>query len=794
MARPSLDSVRIAVRTLAKQPGFTTVVVLSLALAIAINTTMYSVLDALIKPRVDIRSPEDVFVIRMYGDYKHRVSREQRDALLRSGLKNVVAVAWVDAIGAYTRQTLEAGANYTEGRVKAVSPEYFPLIGPKLLAGRLFNDSDVSATPRPIVIGEKTAAALFPDGANPVGSRVSIGDSTYAVIGVVSRYSDFPDWRADAWVLGAPRAMEMLARVIRLKPGASAQDADRELSLVATQIALAAGEDPRYVAFRFFRPAEPQFHANRMHIAIGMAVISVLLVACANLANMQLARGIGRRRELALRNALGASRSQIIRHLLTESVLLASAGLALGIVLTLWGASILRASIPPAVGSFIVEPQLSWRVFVFALAATVACVLLVGLAPAIRVSRVDPNEMLKSGAGTGATRTHRRQYGYLVAAEIGLALGLLSAATVLVRASLYVSDERNYDPMPLIAGSIRHLSPTTPQRVPTSALLQTTVARVAQVDGVVAASARMGAGIDGLGVTVSDSARGVREIPAPGWGYSIVSPSYLRTFGIPIVRGRDFLDGERDEPAVIIDEYTAAGLWPGGNPIGALIKFGDAKSKAPYVRIVGVAGLMAKRRGGLASTTEMRLASMYYLPGRGDSVTIKPNYITSVYFTARAPVNTEATVIRLRRMGAQNVAGFGEEERRAQQGIDFIATMFSLFAALGLGLAAFGVYGVVAHSVAERRRELGVRIALGATARDIIHAVLRESVVIALAGIAIGLLITKYGVRLLPSVDIYNAPLFAGVALFLFGVAAMSAYVPARRATKVDPTESLRCD
>jgi putative ABC transport system permease protein len=514
---------------------------------------------------------------------------------------------------------------------------------------------------------------------------------------------------------------------------------------------------------------------------------------------MQLARGITRRRELALRTALGATRARIVKHLLTEAVLLALAGLAVGVALTLWGAAALRAAIPPSVGSYIVEPQLSWRVFVFALIATIACIVLVGLVPAIHVSRVDPNEMLKSGAGTGATRKHRRQYGYLVAVEIALALALLTGASLMVRSTLRLSlNTFAYDPTPLIGGVMdAGLRPTGIERRPASEVFQAAAARALLVPGVEAAAAFTFGSLRGVSVTVSDSARGVREFPQPGFGYRRVGPSYLKTVGLPIVKGRDFREGERDEPVVIIDEYTAAGLWPGGNPIGAMIKFGDANSNAPFVRIVGVAGRETQRRGGLPSTTEMRLGTVYYLPGPADSLTFRPAGPWAVSFVARAPKNTSAVATALRQSGAKNVKPLGDDFRRMREGSAFISSMFSLFAALGLGLAAFGVYGVVAHSVAERRRELGVRIALGATSRDILHAVLRESVLIGLVGIALGLLATKYGSKLLIQFaedDIYNAGLFAFAAAFLFAVAALSAFAPALRATKVDPTESLRCE
>jgi putative ABC transport system permease protein len=764
---------------------------------------MYSVLDAMIHPRIDVRRPQDIHIIQLYGDVKHQelLSSAQRDSMLASGLDNVESSTWFNQIGSYMSRGMvfESGNNVAEGNIRPVSAAYFDLITPRVVAGRTFIPADSEATLKPIVLGEAMANQLFPNGANPVGSTIKFADSAYVVIGVVSRYSDFPEWRTSAWTLGRnPEYRYLYTRMIRLRPGASVENAAKELKFITNRIAQMTGEDPKYVEFRFFHVSSPQFQARGFHYAIVLAVVAVLLVACANLANMQLARGIGRQRELALRSALGASRRRIIQHLLTESVLLSLAGLVLGLVLTYWGGVLVKHTVPPTIGDYAIEPRLSWRVLVFALTATVACIFLVGVAPSVRVSRVDPNEMLKSGAGTGATRRHRRQYGYLVAAEIALALGLLSGSALMVRSAIRASENLfAYDPMQLVTAYVgdRTAAPVTR---PQSEVFASAIARAEALPEVRSAAGSERMSPINSAVTVSDSARGVREILAPMYGYLSVSPNYLRTMGLPIVRGRDFLDGERDEAAVIIDEFTAASLWPAANPIGALIKFGDMKSSAPYARVVGVTKTLFRRLPGSLRTNEIKLGSVYYLPGPRDSTTWGGPKTRFTQLTLRAAGDPAKLPIVLRRARMTAPAWMGESVLRQRANITFVARMFTLFAMLGLGLAAFGVYGVVAHSVAERRRELGVRIALGASGRDILHAVLRESVVIGLAGVALGLLGTKYGVPLLAQFafedDLFNAPLFAAAAVFLFGVAAAAAYLPALRATRIDPTQALRCE
>ncbi len=575
--------------------------------------------------------------------------------------------------------------------------------------------------------------------------------------------------------------------------------------MIAGRIAAASNEDPKSVAFRFHQAAMPDFQFRDIHYALIWSVIAVLLVACANLANIQLARGLGRRRELALRSALGASRKRLIAHLLTETTLLAAIGLALGLVLTFWGAYALRASIPTGVADYIVEPQLSWRVLVFALVAATLCLVLVGLLPSIlgvSSGRIRADVIEDSAPAPGATKGLRRRYAVLVGVEIALALALSSLAIVAVRTSMLASDiGYGYDPRPLASGYVwsARAHPATGY----ADQLHDVVARLTANDAVAEATASASIAVDDS-VSIED-AGGMRAYPTPHATVSAVTTSYVRTFGYPIVKGRDFLAGEQN--AVIVDEQTAKLLWPNANPVGAQIKFGGGKSTRPYVHVVGVIGEQERFAAKSDRATEVvngrALGLVLYAPAAGDTLIAASKLI---HFVARASRSPQKLPLALRRAVEtwSDYRSFGVETMdealnltKQRQSTRFIASLFTLFAGLGLGLAAFGVYGVVAHAVTERRRELGVRVALGATSRDILHAVLRESVVVALAGAAGGLLLTKYGVVLLGGLagfDVYNAGLFAMVAAFIVATASVSAFVPALRATRIDPTESLRAE
>ncbi len=804
----SLDGFRVTARTLRKQPVFTTVVVLSLALAIAVNTTMYGILDALTHPRLDMRNPSALYWIRFYGDYHWKVDNRARDAALTSGLHGVESVTRTEQqLGRGT--LVQHGTSLLEAGVDGVATNYFDVLGPRVLAGRTFVPSDAESAQSPVVIGEDAAASLFPTGASPVGAVIIVNREPRTVIGVVSRASNFPHEGVGVWSIAPYQNRGMYQRLIRLRPGVQQAEAERELAVIAGRIAAEANEDPKSVAFRFHAAADPEFQVRTLHYALMYAVAAVLLVACANLANLQLARGISRRRDLALRSALGATRGRLVAHLLRESVLLAAGGLAAGLMLTWLASRALRAVLPPSMGDFVAEPQLSWRVLAFAMGATLVCLLLAGLAPSLYVSRADPNTLLKSGAGTGASSGNRRQYGVLVAVEIALALALTSGAVLTVRSALQMNVSGvGFDPRPLVTGMMAPVLPPG-RRLPYSELLQSMAARVRAIEGVTAASAQSSRGVVGSAVTVEDPG-GVREFAAPNYAVTMVSPSIFRTLRLPIVRGRDFLDGERDVGVAIVDEQTARVLWPNANPIGAQIKFGDMKSAIPFVRVVGVVGERADFRpdpNARFLRGVNKLGAIYYLPGAVDTVVTGRGFGATVRVTARtdgSPEHLALTILQsLQAGGDVRTYGIATMDaflglRTLRQSTRFVSLLFTLFAAIGVGLAAFGVYGVVAHSVAERRRELGVRIALGATARDILRAVLRESMVVVLLGVAVGLLCTKYGVVLLGNMaiedDFFNAGLFAAVALALGVTVVVAALVPALRATRVDPTESLRND
>jgi putative ABC transport system permease protein len=807
--RVSRQDIRFAARSFARQRGFTTVAVLSLALAISLNTTMYTVIDAMVRPTLAMREPDRLFSVVFYGDRKGRIDRAAAAALIRSSRRTIEATTYTTR--GFFAVAVEHGSQFASAGVSFVGPNYFQVLGVVPLRGRLFVDADFADAARPIIISDALAQKLSLAAPLAIGTVIDVDGAPRPVIGVLGKGVNFPGQSFDVWQLPAATTSlaNLVPNIVRVRSGASMKEVVAEFEVIARRAAQLSGETPKDVRYDFRPLNRPQFRFANFHLALIGAVVAVLLVACANIANLQLARGIARGRELALRTALGASRRQIVTQLLLESGMLAVGGLCVGLVLTFWGTHLLASRIPLNVAEYMIAPQITWRVFVVAISACALCTMLIGLVPALRVSRVDPNQLLKAGAGTGANRRHRRQYAAMVVAEIGLTLALLSGAALVVRTALQVNAIRiGYDPKPLAEATAAF---TAERDVVQSfgEFFNVSVNRIRGVSDVASVAVYVRRGFVKYAVTVEERGGTPRERTASWEGYRVVSPNYFRTFGRAIVKGRDFLDGISSEPEVIIDQHTARALWPGVDPIGLQIKLGEFKSSAPWARVVGVVGDRAEfslRTWDVKNLGPHEIGDIYYLPSWRDSVILAAKG-ASVSWVVRASDAPARLPVVLRRELAKSpglryafATSMEDELGIVQQRLrhDFVASLFGMFAVLAIGLAALGIQGIVAHSVAERTRELGVRIALGATSRHILGVVLREGNAVALAGIAVGLYFTKHSAGWLQAFtfeeDRYDAPLFAAMAAILFVVAVLSALWPALRATRVDPVESLRSE
>jgi putative ABC transport system permease protein len=810
-------SLRVALRTLGRHRGFTIVAVTSLAIAIALNTTMYSVLDAMLAPRINAHAPDRVFSFHLWSTTGKLPPADVVGGAVRAGLEGAIDVTGHNHGGRFrflAEPLAENGPYYRRVTPFYVWPNYFEFLGTRPLEGRTFAPNE-DASAAPAVISDDLARRLFP-GQSAVGQSMTIDGNGYTVIGVVARALSFRPLAGDVWMLRPPAAAPIQPSLIRLARTAEKAGVEQQLSIVAARIALSVGQASGTTRFSGVGTVYTPMKIMAVHYAMVGAVIAVLLVACANLANLQLARGLTRVRELALRAAVGASRRQLVGHLMLESGLLAFCGLVLGLVATLWGAHVVRATLPPEVTGMLLEPQTSWRMFAFATVAAICCMFIAGLIPALRLSRVDPETLLKSGAGTGANREHRRRYGVMVMAQIGLALPVLIGGFVLLKATMTIEDASSwigrygYNSAPLVVSSVwLRRDSTTGARVGVADIAPELVSRARAVSGILDAAVYLEAEPEKRRVTVDDGFGAVREVPAPQWQYDIVSPSYFRTFGRRIEKGRDFTEGEFDGSSLIISQSTAQFLWGSRNPIGRSIKLGHMDSQKPWHRVVGVIGdprdTVSIRRAD--PTFGYRMGEVVRVITPQDSAGGRFN-LARLTLYARASGSTRLAAVRLQRglrsakvqtLQAPSVLPldeqYGRHVRLAQQ--RFLTALFGVFGWIAISLVAIGVYGIVAHSIAERRHEIAVRISLGASSRNVLHAVLREGNVMVLSGVAIGLLLTRDSVwwliKFMADEDAgYDAFLMALVASMLFAIAVLAALFPAWRATRIDPVEALR--
>jgi len=794
---------------LRRHRAITAVAILSFGLAIALNATMYSVLDALIHPRVEMRGPDHLFWFTYHGAVRYKVPGTMMDSLIASCTRACSGITEYN--NEFTPSVIGAGNVTRMGDVVGVAANYLAVTGIQPKAGHGFRPGDAEQRVPVVMIGEQLEGELFAPGVSPLGRRITVQGEPRIIVGVIGKHSHLPHDAPDVYepIANTEAAFGNRFHVVRMRDGATRPELESELKVIAARINAAGGGTPGDSRFMFQRANDPQFHFSNFHYALIAAVLGVLFVACGNLANVQLARGIGRARELAIRSAVGADRRDLVSELTRESAVLAALGLVLGLLLTVWATHLIAANIPQEIESYVVEPQLTWKTLLVAVLAGAVCLGLAGLAPAIRVSRVDLNELIKRGSGTGATRTHRRQYAYLIVVEVALSLALVAASVVLIRVAWRADDlDLGYAPDRVTYGGMTVRAPTDSGMLPAAALVGRLAQELEHLPGVTSAALHFSRSVLGGGMVVEDEG-GSRAIPAPLYSYNAVTADYFKTMGLRLVRGRDFDPSRRDEPEVIVDQHTARRLWPNADPIGKRIKLSAYDSLTPWVRVVGIAAdavspwSVMPGPGGEASVAP--IGDIYYLPGTSDSLPVFRGEVRLQLFV-RADKHPERIPVML----LQHFQSPAEHVRIAIPWLDalgvtgarrvsgFVADLFIIFAGAALGLACLGIYGIVLHSVAERRREFGVRIALGASPGNIVRHVVRESNVVVMIGVAAGLVVVKYTIPLLGGfsyfTDRFDASLYAVVAVCMMILGAAATLIPAVRGAYVNPVESLRND
>jgi predicted permease len=803
-----MQDLRYGARMLLKNPGFTAVVVLALALGIGANTAIFSVVNAVLLRPLPFGEPEQLMMV--WGSSKntganHIVLSVPDVTDLRQQSQTLEYVAPYNGSGT----TLSQG-DETERVFGAVVPaDLFPALRVKPLMGRVFtHDEDVPGGPAVVVISESLWRRSFGSDPAIVGKQIRLGGKAALVVGVMPESFRFPlkrEERTEYWepISASPsyvaakdkrdtRSLNVLAR---LKPGVTMAQANEELAAISGRLEQQYPDSNAGLSLSLTPLHEDIVGQVRPALLVILGAVGfVLLIACANVANLLLARAASRQKEIAIRTALGAGRLRIVRQLLTESLLLALMGGGLGLLLATWGLDLLVAVSPsdlPLMG----EVGLDTQVLGFTVAVSVLTGILFGLAPALQASRLDLNESLKEG-GRGSTEGRRnRVRSLLVISEIALALVLLVGAGLLIRSFVtLLNTSPGFDAGAVLTADIPLSRSRYPDAEKQSAFVQQAIQATSHMPGVASVAAVNILPLSGNGRQSSFTIEG-RPVPngqEPDAEASTVSPEYFRTMGIPVIRGRTFNEGDkRDTPwVVVISETLARKVFPGEDPIGKRLGIDDGR---PPFEIIGIVGDVRHEKLETESYPEY-YRSFYQSPERQVNLVVRaapstdPATLQMAVRNAIKQLDREQIVWETKTMEqwrAESVA-----RRR------FNMMLLGLFASLALLLAAVGIYGVMSYTVTQRTHEIGIRLALGAQTRDVVRMVVRQGMTLALIGVGVGLLaafgVTRVMSSLLYGVTSTDTLTFGAVSLLLVVLALLACLIPARRATRVDPMTALR--
>jgi len=798
------QDVRYAYRMLIKNPGFTAVVVIAMGLGIGANTMIFSVLNAILLRDLPIEHSERLVAIEA------RTPREGAGAEfsfpdlsdLRQRSRTLESVS-----GFYTGLALVTLGRDAERLQDAViSPGLFHTLGLRPMMGREFlpEEEQEGKQYASVIISHRIWSQRLGSDPKAVGRTLKINGRVRTVVGVMPPGIRFPE-TADFWLPLAylPADMARHERFLdvigRLRPGATVDQARAELGTLARSLLHDHPESNRGVTFL----AEPyrEYLAKEIRppmIMLMSAVVFVLLIACANVANLMLARATVRQREMGLRAALGAGRGRLARQLLTESVMVALAGGALGVLIAYWSNDIVMASIPIELAWWM-KFGIDGGALLFTAAVAVASGLLFGLAPVFQVTDQSLYESLKDGGSqVSAGRAHHRMRNGLVVTEIALSLVLLAGAGLMIRSFLRMQEIRGgLDPQGVITGRVTLPVAVYPEDGDRRRFFAELLPEIASLPGVVSAS------VTGqLPYGNSSSTRPImvegheqdREEQMPWANYSPVSPGFFATLRIPRRLGRDFVAEDRagSPPVAIVNESAARLLWPGQDPLGRRLRFG-ARDTSAWRTVIGVVAdvrQLARRD---------RVSAQVYVAHAQDPV-------QSMTLVVRARGNPAALTDPLRRLVRARDADLPLYDLRTMPEAVYLAVweprlyalLMAFFALIALVIAAVGIYGVMAYSVAHRTQEIGIRMAMGAAQGTVVRMVVVQGMRLTALGLGIGLavafVITRLMASLLFGVSAGDPPTFLGVAVILAGSALLACWLPARRATRIDPMVALRSE
>jgi len=807
-----LQDLRYGVRMLAKSPAFTAIAILTLALGIGANTALFSVVNGvLLNP---LAYPQSGQLVAIYG---------KTTGFANAPINYLNFLDWQRDTQTFSSMAMYRNQDYNfigKGESERltgymISADFFSTLGQVPILGRTFRSDDDRVGAAPVVIlGGGLWKRRFGSSLEIVGKQITLNGSSYTIVGVIPAsfafyghdrdvYTPIGQWNDASF---RDRRVDLSSHGLgRLKPGVTLSQATADMDGIAQNLALAYPEADKNVGITLVSMKEDIVGKVQPFLIVLLAAVGfLLLIACVNVANLLLARSMSRSREFAIRAAMGASQGRVIRQLLSESILLAGLGGALGLLLAVWGSKAVLGTLPGALPRAS-EVSLDSRVLLFTLALSLFAGIIFGLAPALKSSRVNLEEILKE-SGRGSSGARHRLQGVFVAVEVAMALVLLVGAGLMVRslAALWRVDP-GFNPSHAITFTLSLPASPSTNSAETRARLRHFDDKMHSIPGVQAVSVTLGSrpmihnSSEPFWIEGQPKPANLPEMPQAM--FYLAESDFQQAMGVTLQRGR-FITPQDDEHApvvVVIDDVFARTYFPDENPIGKHLNLAGFGVQA---EIVGVVGHI--KQWGLDADSKSAIEAQFDYPFMQlpeKLMALAANAVAVVLRTEGDPTTVMASVRRAvaetdPREVVYNVQTMNEVVSNSFAARRLSMMLLGVFAALALVLACVGIYGVISYLVGQRTHEIGVRMALGAQQNDVLQLIIGHGTRMALVGIAIGIVaamgLTRLMANQLFGVSPHDPLTFAGVAILLIIVAVAACYIPARRAMRVDPIIALR--